>query len=290
MLEAIERLARDQNDGATVRLTLERRLSRTADPAHARGAARAARQRVCLAALGSASAPRKPGSKARRSPSGLPAELERARRLYERVLSVDAGSAQAAGRLVELSAQAGDWEQVREAFEVVLPTLEERHLVTLLLGLEERAESTGAAPAYVELVDLGLARGLHRGPGAAPGPGQGARARRALPAAPTKPPSCSERWCKRPATTPRTSSSRSPSFCSAPSTAQQRVDDYRWMMAESVKRARSPVELWLKWAEVEEQRFQEPERAVRLAGASRGRRSRAHRRAVRAVAAARRRR
>ncbi|HYP89834.1 MAG TPA: tetratricopeptide repeat protein, partial [Polyangiaceae bacterium] len=32
-LEAIERLARDQNDGATVRLTLERRLSRTPDPA-----------------------------------------------------------------------------------------------------------------------------------------------------------------------------------------------------------------------------------------------------------------
>ena len=35
-------------------------------------------------------------------------------------------------------------------------------------------------------------------------------------------------------------------------------------MAESVKRASSPIELWLKWADVEEQRFHEPERAVAL--------------------------
>src|SRR6185295_9259987 len=107
VLDAIERLARDQNDGATVKLTLERRLSRTADPA-----VRAA----LLERLGNAQAWQlsNPTAAARAWLEGaeiseqIPAEIERARRLYERVLSVDAGSARAAGRLVELSAQAGD--------------------------------------------------------------------------------------------------------------------------------------------------------------------------------------
>jgi len=262
VLEAIERLARDQNDGATVRLTLERRLSRTADPAVRAG---------LLERLGNAFAWQlaDPVGAAQAWLEGaeiserLPAELERARRLYERVLSVDAGSARAAGRLVELSAQAGDWEQVREAFEVVLPTLEERHLVTLLLGLEERAESTGAAPAYVELVDLGLARGLRAGRARHLGLAKA----RALSSIAGGADAAAKLFRSLVQTAGDDAAHELDSFADFLQRAedsQQRVDDYRWMMAESVKRASSPIELWLKWAEVEEHRFKEPERACAL--------------------------
>ena len=262
VLEAIERLARDQNDGATVRLTLERRLSRTADPA-----LRAA----LLERLGNAFAWQlsDPVGAARAWLEGaeiaelLPSELERARRLYERVLSVDAGSARAAGRLVELSAQVGDWEQVREAFEVVLPTLEERHLVTLLLGLEERAELGGAAPKYVELVDLALARKIH--PGRARHLGL-AKAR-ALASSPGGGDAAAKLFRSLVETAGDDAAHELDSFADFLQRAElskERAADYRWLMAESVKHAPSPIELWLKWAEVEEQRFQEPERACAL--------------------------
>lgn len=262
VLEAIERLARDHNDGATVQLTLERRLSRTADPA-----VRAA----LLERLGNAFAWQlaDPVGAGRAWLEGaeiaerLPNELERARRLYERVLSVDAGSARAAGRLVELSAQVGDWEQVREAFEVVLPTLEERHLVTLLLGLEERAESTGAATAYVELLDLGLARGLHAGRARHLGLAK-ARALASLAGTADEAAKLFRSLVQSAGDDAAHELDSFADFLQRAEHSAARVADYRWLMAESVKRASSPVELWLKWAEVEEQRFQEPERACAL--------------------------
>jgi tetratricopeptide (TPR) repeat protein len=262
VLESIERLARDQNDGATVRLTLERRLSRTAD-----AAARAA----LLERLGNALAWQlsDPEAAARAWLEGaelserLPTELERARRLYERVLSVDAASSRAAGRLVELSAQAGDWQQVRQAFAVVLPTLEERHLVTLLLGLEERAASTDAAKTFVELVDLALKRGMHP-----------ARARhlglakaRALATIPGGADFAAKLFRGLVEGASDTAGSELDSFADFLERTEQtpaRIEDYRWLMAESVKRASSPIELWLKWADLEERRFHEPERAVAL--------------------------
>ncbi|HKY37851.1 MAG TPA: tetratricopeptide repeat protein [Polyangiaceae bacterium] len=262
VLGVIEQLARDQNDGLTVRLTLERRLSRTADLT-----ARAA----LLERLGNAYAWQlsDPTSAARAWLEGaeiaerLPAELDRARRMYERVLSVDASSARAAGRLVELAARAGEWEQVREAFEVVLPTLEERDLVTLLLGLEERAQSSGAGAAYVQLVELALGRGLH--PGRARHLGL-AKAR-ALASDPDRAGEAAKLFRQLVEQAGEDAAQELESFAEfldkAEATAA-RAKDYRWMMNEAVKRASSPLELWLKWAEVEEQRFQEPERAVKL--------------------------
>ena len=262
VLEAIERLARDQNDGATVRVTLERRLSRTSDPA-----LRAA----LLERLGNAFAWQlaDPAGAAQawlegaELSEGVPGELERARRLYERVLSVHAGSARAAGRLVELSAQAGDWEQVREAFEVVLPTLEERHLVTLLLGLEERAETTGAGPAYVELIDLGLGRGLRAGRARHLGLAK-ARALSSIAGGADEAAKLFRTLVQTAGDDAAHELDSFADFLQRAEHSKQRVEDYRWMMAESVKRAGSPIELWLKWAEVEEHRFKEPERACAL--------------------------
>jgi tetratricopeptide (TPR) repeat protein len=262
VLDAVERLARDQNDGELVRFTLERRLSRPVEPA-----LRAA----LLERLGNALSWQlsDPAGAARAWLEGaelserIPSEHERARRLYERVLSVDASSATAAGRLVELSARAGEWEQVREAFEIVLPTLEERHLVTLLLGLEERAESTGAAVAYVQLVDLALARGLHPG-----------RARH-LGLAKARALASSGEGVDEAAKLFRNLVDKAgddaghelesfSDFLERAPASRARAEDYRWLMQESVKRASSPIDLWLKWAETEEHRFGEPERAVAL--------------------------
>jgi len=262
VLDAIERLAREQNDGATVQLTLERRLSRTADPAL---------RSALLERLGNALAWQlsDPPGAARAWLEGaelaerLPAELERARRLYERVLSVDPSSARAAARLVELSAQAGDWQQVREAFNVVLPTLEERHLVTLLLGLEERAESTGAAPAYVELLDLGLARGLRAGRARHLGLAK-ARALSVVPGGADQAAMLFRSLVESAGDEAAHELDSFAEFLARAEHSPARVADYRWMMAESVKRASTPIDLWLKWAEVEEQRFQEPERAGAL--------------------------
>lgn len=262
VLEQIERLARDQNDGATVKLTLERRLGRTADPAQ---------RAALLERLGNAfawqlsDAP----SAARAWLEGaelaerLPTELDRARRLYERVLSVDATSARAAGRLVDLSARAGDWEQVREAFEVVLPTLEERHLVPLLLGLEERAQSTGAAASYVELVDLGLARGIHPGRARHLGLAK-ARALASSPGGADQAASLFRALASAAGDDAAHELESFAEFLERAEPSPARVDDYRWLMTVSVKQSASPIELWLKWAEAEEKRFQEPERAVKL--------------------------
>ncbi len=262
VLDAIERLAREQNDGATVRLTLERRLSRTAD---------AAQRAALLERLGSAFAWQlsEPASAAKAWLEGaelaerLPDELERGRRLYERVLSVDPTSAKAAGRLVELSARAGDWEQVREAFEVVLPTLEERHLVTLLLGLEERAESTNAAPVYVELVDLALARGLPPGRARHLGLAK-ARALASSSSGADEAAALFRSLVEKAGDDAAQELESFADFLGRAEATPARRDDYRWLMGESVRRSASPVDLWLKWAEAEEQRFGEPERALTL--------------------------
>jgi tetratricopeptide (TPR) repeat protein len=262
VLDAVERLARDQNDGATVRLTLERRLGRTAD---------ASQRAALLERLGNVFAWQlsEPHSAARAWLEGaelaerLPAEHDRARRLYERVLSVDTTSSRAAGRLVDLSARVGDWEQVREAFEIVLPTLEERHLVPLLLGLEERAQSTDAAAAYVHLVDLGLARSIH--PGRARHLGL-AKAR-ALAKSPDGADAAAKLFRDLVSAAGEDASQELESFAEFLDRAEPtpaRADDYRWLMTVSVRHSSSPIELWLKWAEAEEKRFAAPERAVAL--------------------------
>lgn len=262
VLDAVERLAREQNDGATVKLTLERRLARTADPAQRAG---------LLERLGNAYAWQltDPSSAARAWLEGaelcerLPAEAERARRLYERVLGVDAKSTRAAERLVDLSAAAGDWEQVRDAFEVVLPTLEERHLVPLLLGLEERAQSPAAAGPYVQLVDMGLKRGIH--PGRARHLGL-AKAR-ALARSPGGVDQAAELFRILVSAAGDDGAQEQEAFAEFLERAEpssERAGDYRWLMAVGVEQSASPIDAWLKWADAEEKRFGEPARAVGL--------------------------
>ena len=164
---------------------------------------------------------------------------------------------------MELSALAGDWEQVREAFEVVLPTLEERHLVTLLLGLEDRAQASGALVSYVELVDLGLRRGLHPARARHLGLAK-ARALSSIVGGADAAAKLFRSLVEAAADDPAHELESFAEFLQRAEQSPERIADYRWMMAESVQRASSPIELWLKWAEVEEHRFGEPERACAL--------------------------
>jgi golgin subfamily B member 1 len=162
VLENIEQLAREQNDGKTVRAVLERRLAHTADPEL---------RANLLERLGNAFAWQleDPVNAARiwieggRLSEGLSDKGARARRLFSRVLDADPENREAAERLVELAARAGDFEAVRSAFEVLLRACDERELVSLVLGLEEQAVQSGNSRGFVELVDLAFARGLQPG-------------------------------------------------------------------------------------------------------------------------------
>ncbi|HEY6079749.1 MAG TPA: tetratricopeptide repeat protein [Polyangiaceae bacterium] len=135
--------------------------------------------------------------------------------------------------------------------------------MTLLLGLEERAESTGASAAYVELVDLALGRGLH--------PGRvrhlGLAKARALASSPDGVDAAAALFRVLVEGAGDEAGHELESFGDflerAPD-SPARAEDYRWLMNEAVKRAASPLDLWLKWAEAEECRFGEPERAVKL--------------------------
>jgi tetratricopeptide (TPR) repeat protein len=157
VLEAVEHLARECGDGATAREALERALSHTAEPA-ARGALlerlgnvlawmlddRATAARVWLE-----------GARLCEAPGGDP---ERARQLYERVLDADPSSREAAERLAELLAEAGDWDRLEEVFQVLVGLAGERDVIMLLLGLEDRAAERGKLDAFVRLIDAGIAR------------------------------------------------------------------------------------------------------------------------------------
>src|SRR6185369_9477756 len=135
--------------------------------------------------------------------------------------------------------------------------------VTLLLGLEERASASGAAKSFVELVDMGLQRGLHAGRARHLGLAKA----RALATIPGGADFAAKLFRGLVETAGDAAAGELDSFAEFLERTEQtpaRIEDYRWLMAESVKRASSPTELWLKWAEVEEQRFHEPERAVAL--------------------------
>src|SRR6185369_5358368 len=85
-------------------------------------------------------------------------DAERARQLYERVLDADPTSREAAERLAELLGEAGDWDRLEEVFTVLVGLAGERDVITLLLGLEDRAIERGRLDAFVRLIDQGITR------------------------------------------------------------------------------------------------------------------------------------
>jgi tetratricopeptide (TPR) repeat protein len=157
VLATIELLAREQGDGPTTRAVLERRLSGTGEP-HARAALLERLGNAFAWQLGDPTEAAAVWLEGARLSEGAGREPERARKLYERVLDANPDSQEAAERLVELSAQAGDWEKLHEVFDTLIRLAKERELILLLVGLEEQALEGGKLAEYVRLIDSALPR------------------------------------------------------------------------------------------------------------------------------------
>ncbi|HWP08975.1 MAG TPA: tetratricopeptide repeat protein, partial [Polyangiaceae bacterium] len=157
VLEAVEHLARECGDGPTARAALERALSHTAEPG-ARGALLERLGNVLAWMLEDRPTAARVWLEGARLCEGPGGDRERARQLYERVLDADPSSREAAERLAELLAEAGDWERLEEVFAVLVGLAGERDVIMLLLGLEDRAAQGGRLDAFIRLVDAGIAR------------------------------------------------------------------------------------------------------------------------------------
>ncbi|HVJ21574.1 MAG TPA: tetratricopeptide repeat protein, partial [Polyangiaceae bacterium] len=157
VLATIEQLAREQNDGATTRQVLERRLASTGEPQTRAGLLERLGNALAWQLGDNAEAARVWLDGARLS-EGSARDAERARKLYERVLDADPDCREAAERLVEISAEAGDWDKLHEVFDSLLRMSKERELIMLVVGLEERAVESGKLAEYVRLIDLALSR------------------------------------------------------------------------------------------------------------------------------------
>ncbi|MEO8901982.1 MAG: tetratricopeptide repeat protein [Polyangiaceae bacterium] len=262
VLETIEQLAREQEDGKTVQAVLERRLAHTAD---------AELRANLLERLGNALAWQldDPVNAARiwleggRLSASLPDHGVRAQRLFTRVLDADPDNREAAEQLVELAARAGDFDAVRGAFDVLLRTSDERELVSLLLGLEEQAVQTGNGPGFVGLVDLALARGLQAG-----------RARhvqlskaRAL----ARDPANADRAAKIFRSLLEASGSEGiadadafAAFLAQADRSPARVDDHRWLFRFRLEHGSDPAGVLMEWAHVEETVFDNAKAARKL--------------------------
>ena len=256
--ETIEQLARALNDGKTVQAVLERRLAQVNEPEL---------RANLLERLGNALVDRQEAARVwlegGRLSEGLADQGIRAQRIYARVLDADPDHREAAERLVELGARAGDFEAVRSAFEVLLRGADERELVALLLGLEERAVQTGNGKAFVGLVDSALKRGL-----------QGSRARqvqlaqaRALARDPERADSAAEVFRNLLGGGGGEGGADAEAFAAFLSHAERtpkRVDDYRWLFRHRLEHASDPAGVLIEWAHAEETLFDSPKSARKL--------------------------
>ncbi len=157
VLATIEQLAREQNDGPTTRIVIERRLAATGDPQVRAGLLERLGNALAWQLNDNAEAARVWLEGARLS-EGAAKDSERAKKLYERVIDADPDCREAAERLVELCAQSADWDKLQEVFESLVRLAKERELVMLLVGLEEQAVESGRLGDYVRMIDLALGR------------------------------------------------------------------------------------------------------------------------------------
>lgn len=261
VLEKIERLAFEQSDGPTLVLALDRHLKIATDPleraelferlgdAHARH-------------LGDVSSATRHWLEGARIASEA-ADGQRARRLYQRVLEIDPKCTEAAARLIELAAQAGDFASVRSAFEVFLGSADDDAAESVLLALEHPAVACRAVQDLVQLTerllervtDPSRARRLKllkaRCLGTDPEFSAPARAmlRELLESAQGDAPEECEAFA---------------SLIARLKPSSERASDLRVLYKFKLARAADPAGLLLSWARAEERELQEPRAAVRL--------------------------
>jgi len=262
VLETIEQLARDQSDGKTVQNVLERRLAHTSEPEL---------RANLLERLGNALAWQleDPVNAARtwleggRLSESLPDHGVRAQRLFTRVLDADPENREAAERLVELAARAGDFDAVRGAFEVLLRASDERELVSLILGLEEQAVQTGNGPGFVALVDLALGRALQ--------PGRARHIQLAKARALAQDPVNADRAAKIFRTLLEAGGGEGvadaeafTAFLGRAERTAERIDDHRWLFRFRLEHGSDPAGVLMEWAHAEETLFENPKAARKL--------------------------
>lgn len=253
VLEVVEQLAREQNDGQTIRVVIERRLQHTSDPMI---------RASLLERLGNAQAWQLDDSvgaaqswlEGAHLSEGAAQDPERARRLYERVLGAIPDHVEAAERVVALGVAAGDWDGVQEAFEVLLRGLDERDIVAVLLGLEERAVGAAGAKGYVRLVDMALARGI-----------QPFRARHVLLAkaralanaggAEDEAAAIFRQLLEGAGDEAVPDADAFEAFLNRVELTPERVADYRWLFQWRLDRASDPAQVLFAWAQAEEHTF-----------------------------------
>lgn len=266
VLENVELLAREQNDGSTVRAVLERRLAHTSEPEL---------RANLLERLGNAFAWQleEPASAARiwleggRLSEGLPDGGVRAQRLFGRVLDADPDNREAAEKLVELAARSGEFETVKSAFEVLLRSYDERELVSLVLGLEEQAIGSGHARGFVELVDLALGRRIQ--------PGRARHIQLAKARALAQDPASAANAARIFRTLLEGSGGEASAdieafeaFLAKAERTPERIEDHRWLFEFRLAHAADPAGTLSEWAHAEETLFGDAEAARKLYAAA----------------------
>jgi len=263
VLGMVEHLARECGDGESARAALERQLERTFDPSS---------RAVLLERLGNVLAwmlEDRPnaariwleGARLSLQPEG---DRERARQLYERVLDADPSSREAAERLVELLAEAGDWERLEEVFGVLVGLAGERDVILLLLGLEERATEAGRLDALARLLDAGIAR---------VGAGRSRHLLLAKARALGGVPGCEDEavllyrsLLERAGDDAAADAEAFAAFLRTASDTPAREADLRWLFEWRLARTLNPTEVLGEWAAAEEKRFGNPQAAADLYG------------------------
>ncbi|MBN2192595.1 MAG: tetratricopeptide repeat protein [Polyangiaceae bacterium] len=188
-----------------------------------------------------------------------------ARGLYEAVLRAVPEHREAADRLVDLCAAAGDWGRVGAAFQVLVDRAEsDGELVTRLSSLEPRALAAGGSATFAALVDTAL-----RYRGLTPIREQElwlvkARVLAAEPGREDEVAAIHRRLIESDAEMASPAAESFGRFLSQAPPSQSRVEDRRWLFEWRAGHASDPAAVLLAWAAVEEQQLGDPTRAIAL--------------------------
>lgn len=261
-LETIELLANSNNDADTLRAVLQRRVA-VAAPEERAGLLE--KLGIVLAKqLGSNDEARRAWLEGAALAEAAMDE-ERARRLYERVLTIAPKDAEAALRLVGSYAKSGQWDALLEVVPIVLADDTARpEALARVLALEAQAAADSAHLPYARLLDTILAAVELEPP----------RRRAVLFAKATTLAPLAERrdevaglfreLLAEDADDTQKLADAFQVFLAAGELTPERIDDRRFLFELRARRASDPTVVLLAWASQEETTFGSPERAIEV--------------------------
>jgi tetratricopeptide (TPR) repeat protein len=190
-------------------------------------------------------------------------EDEHARELYERVLEASPDDREAALRLVELYAKAGEWARVPEVYGALLRSEGGvEAAIAKLLGLERDATDAGAVDEYVSMVDETVPRlGTPAGESRYRLIQAKARILSADPARQSDASAAHKQVIE--SFGSESDIEAFATFIESRGSADDRQADLRWLFEFRASRAQNPLELLSEWAKVEEE-YGDVESAIRV--------------------------